>query len=147
MAAITRQSLLSKLSKHQSDIYWGNLGMKWLWGSLCPFSIVWLIIHFSQGYFINPLNPSYAKATLVQRTGMQSFLKTSKPCLVDVHCKALPEYSKLATSSIRVKACSSNSSEQCLSQDIETGCLKLAVVKFLGVQIYKGEHKILIFQP
>ena len=35
---------------------------------------------------------------------------------------------------------------QCLSQDLETGCLKLAVVKFLGVQIYKGNHNILIFQ-
>ena len=30
--------------------------------------------------------------------------------------------------------------EQCLSQDLETGCLKLAVVKFLGVQIFKGDH-------
>ena len=29
-------------------------------------------------------------------------------------------------------------SDQCLSQDLETGCLKLAVVKFLGVQIFKG---------
>ena len=37
--------------------------------------------------------------------------------------------------------------DQCLSQDLETGCLKLAVVKFLGVQIFKGDHNILIFQP
>ena len=36
---------------------------------------------------------------------------------------------------------------QCLSQDLETGCLKLAVVKFLGVQIFKGDHNILVFQP
>ena len=36
---------------------------------------------------------------------------------------------------------------QCLSQDLETGCLKLAVVKFLGVQMFKGDHNILIFQP
>ena len=36
---------------------------------------------------------------------------------------------------------------QCLSQDLETGCLKLAVVIFLGVQIFKGDHNILIFQP
>ena len=36
---------------------------------------------------------------------------------------------------------------KCLSQDLETGCLKLAVVKFLGVQIFKGDHNILIFQP
>ena len=36
---------------------------------------------------------------------------------------------------------------QCLSQDLETGCQKLAVVKFLGVQIFKGDHNILIFQP
>ena len=27
---------------------------------------------------------------------------------------------------------------QCLSQDLETGCLELAVVKSLGVQILKG---------
>ena len=27
---------------------------------------------------------------------------------------------------------------QCLSQDLETGCLKLAVIKFLGIQIFKG---------
>ena len=32
---------------------------------------------------------------------------------------------------------------QCLSQDLETGCLKLAVVKSLGVQIFKGDHNIL----
>ena len=31
---------------------------------------------------------------------------------------------------------------QCLSQDLETGCLKLAVVKFLGVQIFKRDHNI-----
>ena len=36
---------------------------------------------------------------------------------------------------------------QCLSQDWETVCLKLAVVKFLGVHIFKGDHNILIFQP
>ena len=27
------------------------------------------------------------------------------------------------------------------------GCLKLAVVKFLGVHIFTGDHNILIFQP
>ena len=27
---------------------------------------------------------------------------------------------------------------QCLSHDLETGCLKLAVVKSLGIQIFKG---------
>ena len=32
---------------------------------------------------------------------------------------------------------------QCLSQDLETGYLKLAVVKSLGVQIFKGDHNIL----
>ena len=36
---------------------------------------------------------------------------------------------------------------QCLSKDLETGCLKLAVVKILSVQIFKGDHDILIFQP
>ena len=37
--------------------------------------------------------------------------------------------------------------KQCLSQDLETGCLKLAVENLLGVQIFKGDHNILIFQP
>ena len=36
---------------------------------------------------------------------------------------------------------------QCLSQDLESGCLKLAVVKFLGVQIFKRDYNILIFKP
>ena len=63
-------------------------------------------------------------------------------------------FSKLATSSIRVKelaACESAQSitgdvhchMQCLSQDLETGCLKLAVVKLLGVIIFKGDHNII----
>ena len=34
---------------------------------------------------------------------------------------------------------------QGLSQELETGCLKLAIVKFLGVQIFKGDHSILNF--
>ena len=33
-----------------------------------------------------------------------------------------------------------------LSQDSETGCSKLAIVKFLGVQIFKGNNNILRFQ-
>ena len=33
-----------------------------------------------------------------------------------------------------------------LSQDLETGCLKLAVVKYVSVQIFKGDHNILRFQ-
>ena len=37
--------------------------------------------------------------------------------------------------------------EQGLSQDLETGCLKLAIVKYLGVQIFKGDHNILRLQP
>ena len=32
--------------------------------------------------------------------------------------------------------------EQGLSQDLETGCLKLAIVKFGGVQNFKGAHNI-----
>ena len=36
---------------------------------------------------------------------------------------------------------------QCVSQDFETGCLKLAVVKSWGFQIFKGSHDLLIFQP
>ena len=37
--------------------------------------------------------------------------------------------------------------DQGLSQDFETGCLRLAIVKYLGVQNFKGDHNILIFQP
>ena len=37
--------------------------------------------------------------------------------------------------------------DQCLSQDLETGYLKLAVAKFWRVQIFNGDHNILIFQP
>ena len=36
---------------------------------------------------------------------------------------------------------------QGLSQDLETGCPKLAIVKFLGVQVFKGNHNILRLQP
>ena len=32
---------------------------------------------------------------------------------------------------------------QGLSQDFETGCPKLVIVEFLGVQILKGDHNIL----
>ena len=35
---------------------------------------------------------------------------------------------------------------QGLSQDLETGCLKLAIAKFLDVQIFRGYHNILRFQ-
>ena len=31
---------------------------------------------------------------------------------------------------------------QGLSQDLETGCPKLAIVKILGIQIVKGDHNI-----
>ena len=36
---------------------------------------------------------------------------------------------------------------QGLSQDLETGCPKLAVIKFWGVQFFKGDNNILRFQP
>ena len=36
---------------------------------------------------------------------------------------------------------------QGLSQDLESGCLKLAIVKYLGVQIFKGDHNIFRLQP
>ena len=35
---------------------------------------------------------------------------------------------------------------QGLSQDLETGCPKLAIVKYLGGQIFKGVHNIPRFQ-
>ena len=37
--------------------------------------------------------------------------------------------------------------KQGLSQDLETGCPKLAIVKFLGVLFFKVDHNILILQP
>ena len=35
--------------------------------------------------------------------------------------------------------------EQGLSQDLETGCLKLAIVNFMGVQMFKDDHNIVRF--
>ena len=35
---------------------------------------------------------------------------------------------------------------QGLCQDLETVCSKLAIVKCLGIQIFKGDHNILGFQ-
>ena len=37
-------------------------------------------------------------------------------------------------------------SMQGLRQDLETGCPKLAIAKFLGIQIFKGDHNILRLQ-
>ena len=42
---------------------------------------------------------------------------------------------------------SPNSQAQGLIQDLGTGCPNLAIFKFLGVQIFKGDHNILRFQP
>ena len=36
---------------------------------------------------------------------------------------------------------------QGLSQDLETGCPELVIVKYLGVQLIKGDHNIFRFQP
>ena len=36
---------------------------------------------------------------------------------------------------------------QGLSQDLETGCLKLATLKFWGIMNLKGDYNILRFQP
>ena len=52
-----------------------------------------------------------------------------------------------STTKLTIREIYDHTLQQCLSQDLETGCLKLAVVKFLGVQIFKGDHSILIFQP
>ena len=41
----------------------------------------------------------------------------------------------------------SNIYEQGLSQDLEIGCPKLAIVKFWGIQTLKGDHNILRFRP
>ena len=35
---------------------------------------------------------------------------------------------------------------QGISQHLETGCPKLAIVKFLGIIIFKEDHNILRFQ-
>ena len=39
-----------------------------------------------------------------------------------------------------------NITRQGLSQDLETGCPKLAIVKSLGVQKFNGDHNTLRFQ-
>ena len=39
------------------------------------------------------------------------------------------------------------STKQGLSQDLEIGCPKLAIVKFNGVQMFRGDHNLLRFQP
>ena len=36
---------------------------------------------------------------------------------------------------------------QGLSQDLETGCPKLAISTFLGIQLFKGDHNILRLHP
>ena len=36
---------------------------------------------------------------------------------------------------------------QALSQDLETGCPKLPIVKILGILIFKGGHNILRLEP
>ena len=51
------------------------------------------------------------------------------------------------TTTSTTTACATATTTQGLSQDLETGCLNLAIVKFLGVQIFKGKHNILTFQP
>ena len=41
-----------------------------------------------------------------------------------------------------------NADDQGLSQDLETGCPKLAIVKILGAEMCKDwDHNILRFQP
>ena len=35
-------------------------------------------------------------------------------------------------------------SRQGLSQDLETGCLVLTILKFYGVLFFKGDHDILV---
>ena len=33
------------------------------------------------------------------------------------------------------------------SQDLETGCPKLEIIKYLGILFFKGDHNILRLQP
>ena len=40
-----------------------------------------------------------------------------------------------------------NISQKGLNQDLESGCPKLAIVKLLGVQFFKGDNIILRLQP
>ena len=50
-------------------------------------------------------------------------------------------------SSQNMEITSSRPSTQGLSQELETGCPKLTIVKLFGVHIFKGDHNILRFQP
>ena len=43
------------------------------------------------------INPSNAEATFVQSTRKQDYSKTSKPCCVGIHWRALAEYSQMIT--------------------------------------------------
>ena len=83
-------------------------------------------------------------------------MSTHMPGRVSVifHVFASFSLSTLVTTSILVKCklfnfvlAPLNYALQGLSQNLETGCPKLAIVKFLGVQIFKGDHNILRFQP
>ena len=70
---------------------------------------------------------------------------SSKRCSVLSPCKR--ECPNLSVNTSAILDITTNTLGQCLSQDLETGCLKWAVKKLGGVQIFKGDLNILIFQP
>ena len=74
---------------------------------------------------------------LVYAKTVYSKLSNLQFCLI---CNLLPL-------SLSLSGITSICSHQGFSQDLETGCLKLAIVNFCGVKIFKGDHNILRFQP
>ena len=80
-----------------------------------------------------------------------SHLVSLCPFQIDHLEAAVPEIhsrqdSKLKSVSMNHR-CQHFTLEQGLSQDLETGCLKLAIIKVLGVQMFKVDHNILRFPP
>ena len=82
---------------------------------------------------------SRAVSTQANYTTMQGSKKTPKSSGIPAW-QVRPKI-RLLSKQVRLPA------NQCHSHDLETGCPKLVIVKFLGVQIFKGDHNILRFQP
>ena len=93
-------------------------------------------------------SPHHIFLSITARDRIESRKSTSKKISQLIESgKLAEEHSPTANSAFVLLGQIATDYLQCLSQDLETGCLNLAVVKFLGVQIFKGDHNILIFQP
>ena len=77
--------------------------------------------------------------------GFVTFMPQETTKAISIIAKAdnIPEYAE----TFKLRLVNATGKSQGLSQDLETGCLKLAIVNFLGIQIFKGDHNILRFHP